>query len=167
MRKTKDVLRWARRIVVLGLSISPIAHAQTATTVIDTKAAASGQCSDFGTPQTNLHSCDEKVFYIHYSNGRVSFIVQKTFSDEDQKNDPTGEYRAGRKQVVMFSGSRDQQNHPEDYYLYVDNVSINLYDVSDNSALGNNEVPVSGNCHLVGNAEMSHIQRITCSATYG
>jgi hypothetical protein len=81
------------------------------------------------------------------------------------ENDPTGEYQVGRHLTAGFSGGRDQQVHAEDYYLFVDHLSISLYDTS--GRLWGHEAGASGSCHLIGDNLMTHIARVTCSATYG
>jgi hypothetical protein len=83
---------------------------------------------------------------------------KKTFSKSDEENDSTGEYQAGRRQRAVVSGRRDQQPHAEDYYLFVDNVSISIHD--SNGLLGANEVPASGSCHLTGDAPMTHVSLV-------
>ena len=170
MEKTSTKTRRIAGALVIAAIQSPVPFVSStaeriSTLVIDAKVVISGTCSDFGTPQTNLHSCDSQMFYEHYSNGRAAFVVQKTFSKSDEENDPTGEYQAGRRQRAVFSGGRDQQTHAEDYYLFVDHVSTSLHD--SNGLLGANEVPASGSCHLTGDALMTHVSRVTCSATYG
>jgi hypothetical protein len=163
----RNLFKFPEHVLCSALLLCWAENAVAETTVMDTKAAFSGTCSDFGSPQTNLHSCDVNILYGHYSNGRATFTVQKTFSADDEKNDPTGEYQAGRRQVAIFSGSRDQQATAEEYTLFLDELSMLLQDTAGGGAIGKHDFPVSGSCYLRGDAEMRHIQKITCSAVAG
>lgn len=118
--------------------IAPAYAGNTSTTTLDTKATIEGTCASFDSPKTDLHSCGAKVFYEHYLNHRVASGVHKTFSDLDERNDPTGEYKVGRR----------------------------LYD-NEGTPLGNNEVRASGDCRLTGDTSMMHIYRIVCSSRSG
>jgi len=153
-------------LLVLGGVASPSLAGNASTTTLDTKATIEGTCASFGSAKTDLHSCDAKVFYEHYSNRRAAFVVQKTFSDLDERNDPTGEYKVGRRIVARFIGGEDQQQSATDYYLFIDQLAITLYD-NEGTPLGSNQVNASGDCHLTGDTSMMHISRIVCSSRSG
>jgi hypothetical protein len=165
--KMSRTIKWLVILAILNFVFPSLTYSKVSTITIDTKASMTGACSEFGTPQTNLHSCDPKVLYQHYSNHRAAFVVQKTFSQSDEKTDPTGEYKAGRRLLAIFSGGRDRQAQAEEYYLFVDQIVVTLYDSGGGNPLGVNEGAASGNCHLVGDGSMTHVYRVTCSANYG